>query len=123
MGFGRGKASSFGARLRALADALGAVGAVGAVGMVGMVGTVGLSGCAVNPPWLPSAGPSVEQVRTLNKDRDPLRLEGIQLVEVNDAIARKLLAGRRQVLFSDSFAEVPKTGFVVGAGDVVRKKS
>ena len=113
MGFGRGKASSFGARLRALADALGAVGAVG------MVGLVGLSGCAVNPPWLPSAGPSVEQVRTLNKDRDPLRLEGIQLVEVNDAIARKLLAGRRQVLFSDSFAEVPKTGFVVGAGDVV----
>lgn len=107
MGFGRGKASSFGARLRALAGALGAV------------GMVGLTGCAVNPPWLPSAGPSVEQVRTLNKDRDPLRLEGIQLVEVNDAIARKLLAGRRQVLFSDSFAEVPKTGFVVGAGDVV----
>lgn len=113
MGFGRGKASSFGARLRALANALGTL------GMVGMVGMVGLTGCAVNPPWLPSAGPSVEQVRTLNKDRDPLRLEGIQLVEVNDAIARKLLAGRRQVLFSDSFAEVPKTGFVVGAGDVV----
>ena len=110
MGFGRGKASSFGARLRALANALGTL---------GMVGMVGLTGCAVNPPWLPSAGPSVEQVRTLNKDRDPLRLEGIQLVEVNDAIARKLLAGRRQVLFSDSFAEVPKTGFVVGAGDVV----
>ena len=100
-GFDQGKASRFGAGLLAFASALG------------------LAGCSVIPLWLPSAGPSVEQVRTLNKDRDPLRLEGIQLVEVNDAIARKLLAGRRQSLFSDSFAEVPRTGFVVGAGDVV----
>ena len=87
--------------------------------LVMLAALLGLAGCTVNPLWLPSAGPSVEQVRSLNKDRDPLRLEGIQLVEVNDAVARKLLAGRRQSLFSDAFAEVPKTGFVVGAGDVV----
>ena len=89
------------------------------VGLLVLASALGLSGCSINSLWLPSAGPSVEQVRTLNKDRDPLRLEGIQLIEVNDAIARKLLAGRRQSLFSDSFAEVAKTGFVVGAGDVI----
>lgn len=101
LGVDQGKTSNFGARLLIL------------------VGALGLAGCSINPLWLPSAGPSVEQVRTLNKDRDPLRLEGIQLVEVNDTIARKLLAGRRQSLFSDSFTEVPRAGFVVGAGDVV----
>ncbi len=113
-GFGLVKASSFGASLPGVS-----LRGVSLRFLAGALAAGGLAGCSINPLWLPSAGPSVEQVRTLNKDRDPLRLEGIQLVEVNDAIARKLLAGRRQSLFSDAFAEVPKTGFVVGAGDVV----
>jgi polysaccharide biosynthesis/export protein len=80
---------------------------------------LGLAGCSINPLWLPSAGPSIEQVRSVPKEREAVRLDGIQLIEVNDAVARKLLAGRRQSLFSDSFVEAPKLGFVVGAGDVV----
>ncbi len=78
-----------------------------------------LAGCSSNPPWLPSSGPSLVQVAELHKDRDPQRLDGIQLIEVNDTIARKLLSGRKQGLFSDSFGAVPQAGFVVGAGDVV----
>ena len=70
--------------------------------------------------WLPSAGPSLKQIDPARKGTQQVqRMEGIQLVEVTDAVARRLLAGRRQGLFSDTFAPVAPTGYVVGAGDVV----
>lgn len=80
---------------------------------------VALTGCATSPSWLSSSGPGLVEVATLNKNRDPLRLEGIQLVEVNDAVARRLLTGRAQGLFSDAFPAVPPKGMLVGAGDVL----
>ena len=75
-----------------------------------------LPGCATYPGWIPSNGPSGEQVED---DHDSGRLEGIQLVEVSDAVTRKLLASRKQNLFSDSFGSAPLSAYVVGIGDAI----
>lgn len=78
-----------------------------------------LTGCSTNSSWLSSAGPSLEQVDALRTERGVQRLAGIQIVDLTDAVARKLLATRKHGLFSESFAAVTQTGFVVGAGDVL----
>lgn len=75
-----------------------------------------LDGCASYPGWIPSSGPSREQVQ---ENRDSMRLDGIQLVEVSDAVTRKLLASRKQSLFSEFFGVTSQSGYVVGAGDVI----
>lgn len=73
-----------------------------------------MGGCATFPAWLPSSGPSVAQVVEQEKIDSP-----IPVVEVNDAVARRVLAAQR----ADSFAEVLSAkappGYVVGAGDVL----
>lgn len=47
-----------------------------------------LSGCTTYPTWLPSLGSSTEQVQ---QTPDTPSGSGIQIVDVNDAVARKLL--------------------------------
>jgi polysaccharide export outer membrane protein len=77
-----------------------------------------LSGCSTLPKgYLPSAGPNASDV----VDEAPVspRLNGIQVVDVNDGIARKLLEGRKQKLFSETLAKAAVSGFVVGAGDAL----
>jgi polysaccharide export outer membrane protein len=73
-----------------------------------------MGGCATFPAWLPSSGPSAAQVVEQEKIDSP-----IPVVEVNDAVARRVLAAQR----ADSFAEVLSAkappGYVVGAGDVL----
>lgn len=44
---------------------------------------------------------------------------GIQLVDVNDAVARRVLASQRQSLFSEVFDATAQSGYVIGAGDVI----
>jgi polysaccharide export outer membrane protein len=75
-----------------------------------------LPGCATYPGWLPAPGPSREQVQ---QKRDAQGIGGIQLVDVNAAVTRKLLANRKQNLFSETFATTPQPGYVIGAGDVI----
>jgi polysaccharide export outer membrane protein len=75
-----------------------------------------LGGCATFPGWLASPGPSREQVQ---EKRDAQGINGIQLVDVNDAVTRKLLSSRKQSLFSETFATPPQPGYVIGAGDVI----
>lgn len=88
-------------------------------GWASLVGVVLLSGCS-NMPWLSSAGPSARQIDPARKETNEVqRIEGIQIVEVNDAIARRLLASRKHGQFSDTFAAVAPKAYVVGAGDVV----
>jgi polysaccharide export outer membrane protein len=78
-----------------------------------------LAGCS-NMPWLPAAGPSAKQIDPARKEtHEVVRIEGIQIVEVSDAVARRLLANRKQGQFSDTFVPSPPKGYVVGAGDVV----
>lgn len=75
-----------------------------------------LSGCATYPGWLASSGPSRQQVQ---ENHDSHNIEGIQLVDINDGVARKLLADHKKDLFSETFASTGNTTYVVGAGDVI----
>jgi polysaccharide export outer membrane protein len=47
------------------------------------------------------------------------RISGIQIVDVNDAVARKVLANQKQSLFSETFGTSAQSGYVIGAGDVI----
>ncbi len=71
-----------------------------------------LSGCGTYPGWIPTSGPSRQQVQDN-------RTAAIQLVEVDDRVARTLLANRKRVLFSDSLPGATPPGYVIGPGDVV----
>ena len=75
-----------------------------------------LSGCSTYPTWLPSSGPSTEQVQLTP---DTPSGSGIQIVEVNDAVARKVMVSQKQSLFSETFAVTTQSGYVIGAGDVI----
>lgn len=82
-----------------------------AAGVVGV-----LSACSTSPAWLPSSGPSREQVEQVAATPNDM---GIQIVEVNDAVARRVLASQRQSLFSEVFGTAVQSGYVIGAGDVI----
>lgn len=78
-----------------------------------------LAGCT-NLNWLPSTGPYVRQINPAGREAPVTpRLEGIQLIQVDDAVARKLLSARTLGLFSDTFVTEAPKGYVVGAGDVL----
>jgi polysaccharide export outer membrane protein len=84
--------------------------------VVSLLAILPLTGCATFPGWLPSPGPSREQVQD---KRDAQGINGIQLIDVNDAVTRKLLVSRKQSLFSETFASTPQPSYVIGAGDVI----
>lgn len=65
---------------------------------------------------MPSSGPSRAQVLDSPNNQ---RIDGIQVVDVNDAVARKLLADQKKTLFSESFGTMARSGYVIGAGDVI----
>lgn len=75
-----------------------------------------LAGCASSPSWLPSSGPNYAQVE---KASNAQSVSGIQIVDVNDAVARKVLASQKQSLFSEKFSLPIQAGNVIGAGDVI----
>ena len=83
---------------------------------IGVCSALVLSGCASQGEWLSRSGPNVKEVQTATA---PAKLNGMQLVVVNDAVARKLLESHKQNLFSGVFAATTQPGYVVGAGDVV----
>lgn len=70
-----------------------------------------VAGCAA----IPSSGPST-------RETEAAALPGasaIQVVDVDDAITRRLLAQRTLSLFSEKLGNAPGTSHVVGAGDVL----
>jgi polysaccharide biosynthesis/export protein len=75
-----------------------------------------LSGCATYPGWLNSSGASREQIRDKN---EYLGLEGVQLIVVNNALTRKLLASRKKSFFSESFITPTQSAYEIGPGDVI----
>jgi len=75
-----------------------------------------LSACSTTPSWLPASGPSREQVEEVAMNPNEM---GIQIVEINDAVARRVLASQRQSLFSEVFGTAARSGYVIGAGDVI----
>ena len=75
-----------------------------------------LAGCVNFPDWLASNGPNLNQVHEKGNEQI---IDGIQVVEVNDAVARKLLASQKKSLLSESFAEPVQSGYIIGPGDVI----
>lgn len=78
-----------------------------------------LAGCGTYPAWLPSAGPSGEQVTNVANAQSTQNVPGIQVVEVTDAVARRVVASQQRRLFSETLGSTAAAGFVVGAGDVL----
>ncbi|CAB3806033.1 polysaccharide biosynthesis/export family protein [Paraburkholderia fynbosensis] len=75
-----------------------------------------LSGCGTFPDWIPTAGASRQQVL---EQHDSGRVEGIQVVDVNDALARKLAESQKLDQFSNTFASKAANNYVIGPGDVI----
>jgi polysaccharide export outer membrane protein len=75
-----------------------------------------LSGCATMPGWISASGPSRQQVM---EKSDSARIEGIELIDVNDALTRKLAAGKKLGQFSDTFPSVATNNYLIGPGDII----
>lgn len=71
-----------------------------------------MGGCATFPAWLPSSGPSMAQVVEQEQIDSP-----IPVVEVSDAVARRVLAAQRADSFAALLSAKAPPGYVVGAGD------
>jgi polysaccharide export outer membrane protein len=82
--------------------------------VVGLAGL--LSGCASSPTWLPSSGPNYAQVQAVSNTN---AAAGIQIVDVDNVVARKLLSHQKLSLFSETFGKTRPFAFAIGAGDVV----
>ena len=72
-----------------------------------------LAGCASSTEWLPSSGPSRQQVTEQNSRGS------ILLVEVTAPVARQLMAGQRKLMFSEALASDAALAYIVGRGDVL----
>jgi len=75
-----------------------------------------LSGCASFPDWLPSSGSSREQVVEAKNALPSLLIE---VVDVTDAVARRVLASEKRSLFSETLGSEAAAGYTVGPGDVL----
>jgi polysaccharide export outer membrane protein len=84
--------------------------------LASVVLALSLSGCATLPGWLSGSGASREQVQ---EKRDTGRIEGIQLVDVNDALARKLAESNKLGQFADVFQSAGDNNYLIGPGDIV----
>lgn len=73
-----------------------------------------LTGCSGFPDWLPSSGPGEAQINVRNEVLKP-----IPIVDVNDVIARRVLAAQKRSTFSELLANNTSQGYVVGPGDMV----
>ena len=73
------------------------------------------TGCATHSNFLPSAGPSEEEVKKIAQQP----ANGIRVVELTGAVARQVRASEARVLFSTLWGQTLKPGFSIGAGDVL----
>lgn len=71
-----------------------------------------LGGCA----YLPAAGPTKSEIE---KGAEQTRAAAIQIVDVNDDVARQLLAQRSLHMFSETLGGAPDSSELLGAGDAV----
>ncbi len=78
-----------------------------------------LAGCQTYSSWLPATGASREQVLKSQEAQDNARIQGIQVVDVNDAVATRLAESNRPDRFANLFADMGSNNYVIGPGDVV----
>lgn len=87
--------------------------------LVGLcLATVLLSGCATMPGWMPASGASREQVME-SPGASSNRLEGITLLDVDDALTKRLMENKKTVPFSKVFASARMKNYPVGPGDII----
>ena len=77
---------------------------------------LGTAGCGGFLNWLPSAGALRTQVEDAESDGRP---EGVLVLDVNQAVARKLVQARKPVLFSDVLPAEASRAYTLNAGDVI----
>jgi polysaccharide export outer membrane protein len=75
-----------------------------------------LTGCGTFPDWIPTAGASRQQVL---EQHDSGRIEGIQVVDVNDVLARELAKAKQLGKFSNAFTSKAANNYEIGPGDVI----
>ncbi len=76
-----------------------------------LIALVFLSGCTLS-----NVGPSRDEIVNA---RDTGRIEGIQVVDVNDAVARKLTESKQHGKFADLFPSQGSNNYLIGPGDMV----
>lgn len=82
--------------------------------LLGALALGALGGCTTYGSIEPNAGPSTRQVAT-----GANAASGIRIVDVNDAVARRVLASQRTASFAEAFPAVASTGNPIGPGDVI----
>lgn len=75
-----------------------------------------MGGCASVGSFEPNAGPSTRQVMSAAA---PGAASGIQIVDVTDTVARRVLASQRTASFADTFPAGTSAGNPIGPGDVI----
>ena len=73
-----------------------------------------LSGCTLSPDWIPAAGPNRQKILD---NKQGVGASAVQIVEINDAVARQVIASQQKKSFS-SLANT-SSSLTIGAGDVV----
>jgi polysaccharide export outer membrane protein len=72
-----------------------------------------LSGCTL----MSAAGPSARRVHAA--DDQTVSSAPIKIIDVNDGVARQILASSRSLLFSESLGDAAPIGSVIGRGDAI----
>lgn len=76
-----------------------------------------LSGCATYPGWISSSGASREQI--IEQKNEMNRIDGVEFIDVDDTIARKLAAKKKLGQFTDVFPHTSANNYLIGPGDVI----
>lgn len=78
--------------------------------------TMLLPACGTMPDWMSASGPSAAQIETVPESET---IAGVHLLDVDDALARKLASATRPVRFDQVFPHQLSKDHLVGPGDVI----
>lgn len=93
-----------------------AAGGASLAGVLLVSGCTAISGWVSSTSWLPSSGPNRALMQEMQENPGNA---AIQIVDVNDEVARRLLAGQKKNLFSDTLGAETRPGYVIRPGDVI----
>lgn len=82
----------------------------------GVVSALLLGGCASTSSFLSSSGPTTSGV---NDSKQINENNAIQIVDVNDNVARRLVDANKPTKFSEAFGAKASSNYFVGAGDAI----
>jgi len=84
--------------------------------LMGALALGALGGCSTTGGWVPNAGPTTRQVTAAPASAST---PGIEIVDVTDAVARRVLASQRKDTFAEAFPATASAGNLIGPGDVI----